>query len=194
MTTPVLIASGSVSPSLARRSAWSPGLARAALLLIVAAAIAAALLAAGGETSVRAVQNAGADLTRLLRAMAMLKALMAACAIAAVVWRLGVAATPVWFTAYAAASAAMGAGPGLIWGMDHVGAGALLLHGGLLAGVLLLWRDPEVERRLAAMVAARRLSVPSAAPAGRVAARSRSARPGSPDPAPAADGAALRSR
>jgi hypothetical protein len=40
--------------------------------------------------------------------------------------------------------------------MAHVAAGAVLLHAGLLATVVLLWRDPAVGQRLASLVAARR--------------------------------------
>ena len=61
-----------------------------------------------------------------------------------------------WFTAYAVACAAMAAGPGLIWHMDAVRTGAALLHGGLLAAVILVWRDPAVEARLAAILAGQR--------------------------------------
>jgi hypothetical protein len=131
-----------------------PIVARAALLLCVAAALAAAFLATGGESD--AVAQAGPDLTRLLRAMAAIKALAAAAAIAAVLWRLGSPATLPWLAGYALAGAAMAAGPLLVWSLAHVALGALLLHGGLLATLLLLWRDPAVAARLAALVATRR--------------------------------------
>jgi hypothetical protein len=91
--------------------------------------------------------------------MAVLKAAMAAGLVAAVVWRLGSAAGPVWFGLYALACAAMAAGPALIWNMDAVGPGALLLHGGLVAAVVLLWRDKAVSALLSAMIAARRLAL-----------------------------------
>ncbi len=137
-----------------RGGATSPAAPRAALLLVVGvAAVAGLTIAAHGS---QAAAYADPDLVRLLRAMAVLKALIASGAVAAVLWRLGAAVTLPWFAAYALAAAAMAAGPGLIWSMTHLGAGALLLHGGLLACALLLWRDPEVGRRLAAMVAARR--------------------------------------
>ena len=86
----------------------------------------------------------------------MLKAAIAACVIAATAWRLASPARLPWFVSYALACAAMAAGPGLIWNMSHVGAGALLLHGGLLGCVLMLWRDPATAARLAALIAARR--------------------------------------
>jgi hypothetical protein len=64
--------------------------------------------------------------------------------------------TLAWWAAYALACAGMAAGPGLIWQMASVRAGALTLHVGLLAGLILLWRDPAVGARLAIIVAARR--------------------------------------
>lgn len=140
------------------RHALSTGAAQAVLVLVVGAAIAAGFLATGTETTLQTASHAGTDLTRLLRGMAVLKALMAAGATAAVIWRLGAAAPVPWLAAYALACAAMGAGPGLVWGMAHVGAGAVLLHGGLLAAVLLLWRDPATAARLAGLVTARRTS------------------------------------
>ena len=165
MTVPVFAASGVHPPASVTaswgvadrlRSGWPARMARAALLLVLAAAVAAGLFATGAQASAHASLEAGADLTRLLRGMAVIKGLMASCAVAGVVWRLGSAATLAWAAAYAAACAAMGAGPGLIWGMVHVGAGALLLHGGLLACLIMLWRDPVVATRLAVLVAARR--------------------------------------
>ncbi len=129
--------------------------ARATLLLVVGIAGVAGFATAATQGS-QAASYADPDLARLLRAMALLKALIASGAVAAMLWRLGGPVTLPRLAAYAAAGAAMAAGPGLIWSLTHLGAGALLLHGGLLAGVLLLWRDPEVSRRLAEMVAARR--------------------------------------
>jgi hypothetical protein len=40
--------------------------------------------------------------------------------------------------------------------MAHVATGAALLHAGLFATIVLLWRDPAVGARLASLVAARR--------------------------------------
>jgi hypothetical protein len=137
----------------------SPAKARTVLAVAIVAALAAGALATGPDAVSRAVAAAGPDLTRLLRAMALLKAVMAAGAVAAMVWRLGSAATLPWLAGYAAAAAAMAAGPAVIWGMAHVGVGAALLHGGLLASVLLLWCDPAVGARLSAIVAARRAAL-----------------------------------
>jgi hypothetical protein len=53
----------------------------------------------------------------------------------------------------------MAAGPGLIWQMAYVRTGALLLHAGLFAALILLWRDPAMGARLGAMVAARRAAI-----------------------------------
>jgi hypothetical protein len=45
--------------------------------------------------------------------------------------------------------------------MAYVGAGALTLHVGLLAGLILLWRDRAVGARLAKIVDARRAKLRS---------------------------------
>jgi hypothetical protein len=43
--------------------------------------------------------------------------------------------------------------------MAHVGLGAVLLHGGLLAAILLLWRDKVTGMRLQAVITARRAAL-----------------------------------
>jgi hypothetical protein len=127
------------------------------MLLAIACATALGLVVTNTEASAAAVAQAGPDLVRLLRGMALIKVLFAACAMGVVLWRLAVAPiAPPWLALYAAACAAMAAGPGLIWHMDFVRTGAALLHGGLLLSLLLVWRDPAVSERLAALVAARR--------------------------------------
>lgn len=129
---------------------------RSFFLAAIACGIVAGAVLGNGADSVAAVQAAGADFTRLMRAMAVLKALMACGAGAAVWWRLGAATPPAWLVAYAAAGGAMAAGVPLIWGMVHSGPGALALHGGLAASILLLWRDRAVGQRLAQAIEARR--------------------------------------
>jgi len=127
---------------------FSPPMARRIFLLLISCAAGAGAIDAAAPASSAAVAHAGADLTRLLRFMAVLKGGIAVAAGAAVFWRLGAAITLPWFAAYAAACGAMAAGPGVIWAMVHVGLGAILLHGGLLAVILLLWRDPGTAGRL----------------------------------------------
>jgi len=95
-------------------------------------------------------------LTRLLRAMAGIKLLIAAGAAAALYWRLASPVGPWRLTGYVLSGAAMAAGPGLIWNMAHIAAGAALLHGGLAATILLLWRDPGMAARLEQAIATRR--------------------------------------
>jgi hypothetical protein len=145
-----------ISGAAPRAAVFSPALARGILLLVIAAAAAAGAMAAAAPASSLAAAHAGADLIRLLRFMAVLKAAIAVTAAAAVFWRLGAAITLPWFAIYAAACASMAAGPGLIWAMVHVGLGAALLHGGLLAVILLLWRDPATASRLQAILLLRR--------------------------------------
>ena len=134
-----------------------PFAAQLVLLGATCAALAGGLLANGG--SAHDVAQAGPDLTRLLRAMAGIKALMAACAVAVVLWRLQTPVSAWRLSLYALAAAGMAAGPGLIWGMAHVASGAFALHAGLIACVLLLWRDPEVGRRLEVLVARKRAAL-----------------------------------
>lgn len=122
---------------------------RAALAAAVLTGAVWGLWDTSAADTAQAVSRAGADLTRLLRFMAVVKAAMATGALAALWWRLGVVASPVRLSVYLATAAAMGAGPGLIWAMAHVAWGALLLHGGLFAALVLLWRDPAVGMRLA---------------------------------------------
>ena len=135
---------------------YSASASRTVIVISMAAGLAVALLAGSAAETSHAISQAGPDLTRLLRAMAALKTMMAAGAVAALFWRLGTAAGPLRLAAYATTCAAMAAGPALIWQMAHVGAGALLLHGGLLACALLLWRDPATAAMLKAAVARRR--------------------------------------
>jgi hypothetical protein len=137
-------------------SMLSPAMAGALLVLVTAASAAAGLLVTGTQASATAIALAGADLTHLLRAMALLKVAMAIGMAAAVLWRLGSPVTLAWWAAYALACAGMAAGPGLIWQMAYVRTGALLLHAGLFAALILLWRDPTMGARLGTMVAARR--------------------------------------
>ncbi len=134
-------------------------IARPLLLIVIAAAVAAAFMLTGHDQAERAVAEAGGDLTRLLRAMAAIKMVVAVAVTAGILWRLGSAATPPWLIAYALACAAMAAGPVLIWQMAYVGSGTLLLHGGLLSALVLLWRDPVVGSRLLAAIAARRQAI-----------------------------------
>ena len=139
---------------------WSPAAARLSIIVVIGAAVLVSLSVTPGEASRLATAQAGADLVRLMRFMAALKGLMAACAAAAVLWRLAVPVSPGWLAAYALACGAMVAGPGLIWSMTLVGTGALLLHGGLLATIVLLWRDPQVVQRLDGLLIARRRRQP----------------------------------
>ena len=145
----------------ARGTIFTPTILRAGLLTLVFAAAIAGFLFTGTQATNLAVARDGADLTRILRFMAVIKAVIVIAGVAAVTWRLGLAISLPRFMAYAVAGAAMAFGPGLIWSMAHVGIGALLLHGGLFATIILLWRDPQISARLAVLVAARRQHIAS---------------------------------
>lgn len=82
------------------------------------------------------------ELAVLLRFMAVVKAAMALGAAALVGWRFGSPVRrPAVSWGYVAGTSSMAAGAGLIWQLGHVGTGALLVHGGLLALAGLAWVD-----------------------------------------------------
>lgn len=124
--------------------ALSPTMTRALFVLLIGAAATVGVLSTDAGRAHAAAAEAGADLTRLLRLMTLIKAALVAIAVGAALWRLGWPVSPIRFAIYACAGATMVAGPGLIWGMAHIGLGALLMHTGLAATVVLLWRDPAV--------------------------------------------------
>ncbi len=139
------------------RHGWAAG--RLLLVCGTLAGLALAALATPAELAAQAAQAAGPELTRLLRAMAALKLVFALGLLSATYWRLATPAASWRLASYVAAGAAMAAGPVLIWQLAHIRLGALLLHGGLLACALLLWRDPAVGTRLGAIVARRRTTL-----------------------------------
>ncbi len=114
----------------------------ALLAAILIAAALSGLLATPHAATAHAVRDAGAELTNLLRAMALLKLAIVGGAAWLLVWRLKHPASPALTTAYLASLAAVAAGPGLIWGNVHVIAGAALLHAGLASLLVSFWRDP----------------------------------------------------
>jgi hypothetical protein len=110
-----------------------------------AALIGTALLAAiAGFAFAGAAAPGEPELALLIRFMAVIKAAMALGAVALVAWRLTLPATPRLAFAGIAACALMAAGPGLIWGMQHVIAGAVLFHAGFALLLVLAWRDRGV--------------------------------------------------
>ncbi len=143
-------------PPLPVRAAtsWPPRLLLAGAVLL--AAVAGAYLSADAA-SAQAARAAGPELARLLQAMAVLKAVMAAGAVWLVDWRLRYAARPALVAAYVLASALMAASPGVMWHLGHVMAGGALFHAGLAVLVILGFTDRATGRQmLAAAVTARR--------------------------------------
>ena len=112
-----------------------------AALIVTAILAAAAGLAIGHQPAAHGAALTDADLARLLRFMALTKAVLTIIAFGLVCWRLRLAASPRLATAYIGALALMAAGPGLIWSMTHIIAGAILFHAGLLSLLALGWTD-----------------------------------------------------
>ncbi len=136
----------------------TPFIARTLLLTVIALAAGGGILLTDSAVTAQAVTSAGADWANLLRAMAALKLLFAGAATAAVLWRFGAPISAERWSAYALAAAVTWAGPGLIWGLAHIGLGTLLLHSGLIATAVLVWRDPATSERLSGIIARRRLA------------------------------------
>jgi hypothetical protein len=133
--------------------------ARSLLMALAVIALAAGFLATSPAQTAHIIKMDGESLTRLMRTMAVIKLTFAALAFTAIIWRLAAPITAGWLSGYTIATTGMAAGPGLIWGMVHIITGAILLHGGLLAAIILLWRDPAVGTRLAAIIQTRRASI-----------------------------------
>jgi hypothetical protein len=129
------------NPALARTERRPLPL-RLALLAAVMLGAVVGFAATREPAAAQAVADAGADLTRLLRAMAVIKMVLAAGVVWLIDWRLRFPANPRLAAGYIAGAAVMAAGPGLIWDMAHVALGALLLHGAGALLLVLFWRDP----------------------------------------------------
>lgn len=114
---------------------------RIALAMAVVLAAVTAFAVGQDAASAQAVQAAGPELTRVLRFMAAVKAILALAASWLAWWRLGYPATPRLAVACIAACALMAAGPGLIWSMEHAALGAVMVHAGLLLMLILGWAD-----------------------------------------------------
>ena len=130
---------------------WHPVL---AVAVLGAAALALATPAAPSDP----------ELAALLRFMAVLKAAMALGAATLLGWRLRSPVRPAVGLGYVVGAAGMAAGAGLIWRLGHVGAGACLVHGGLLTLAALAWADRAGWDQAASAVSASMRSKRSAWP------------------------------
>jgi len=119
------------------------------LAVLTLAALAAGFAWTGADVAAAAATRAGADLTMILRLMVALKTTLAAVLVGAIAWRLAMPASTGWLAAYFASAAIMAAGIGPTWHIAHLIAGVSMLHVGLIASAVLLWRDPGVARKLA---------------------------------------------
>jgi len=81
------------------------------------------------------------ELALLLRFMAGVKAMMAVAAGALAAWRFGHPVRPAVGMGYVVAVSGMAAGAALIWQLEHVAVGAVMVHGGLATLAILGWLD-----------------------------------------------------
>ena len=113
---------------------------RTVLLAVVAAAAVAGFALADGA-SAAATQAADGEMIRLLRMMAVLKIAFVAGAAWLVDWRLRQPVGAPAAAAYLAGLGLMAVGPGLIWNLQHLILGAVLLHTGVVLLIMLAWKD-----------------------------------------------------
>ena len=110
----------------------------------------AAVLFAGGAGLAVAARGGGSSgamewqLILLLRFMVLIKTAMVVGAVALAQWRLRASISDAMAFGLAAATATMALAPGLIWSMHYIIQGAVCFHAGLLAYLVLAWRDGSV--------------------------------------------------
>ena len=155
----VVHAQAQPAASSSRDGFVKPVIAKTLLLVVIALAAAGGIYATDSATTARVIAGAGGDWANLLRAMAALKLLFVGAASAAVMWRLGAPISATRWVCYALAAGVAWTGPGLIWGLAHIALGALLLHGGLFAMAILVWRDPATRARLSEIIARRQAAL-----------------------------------
>lgn len=134
-----------------------PRFARVMLAATVGLVCTIAFVMGGGEAAARAVA-ADPELTRLLRGMAILKALLSLAAISLAAWRVGYPSDPRLPAGLVASAALMAAGSVLIWLVAPIVAGAVLFHAGLILLLVLCWADDSGARSLGAALTRRRRS------------------------------------
>lgn len=80
-------------------------------------------------------------LARLLRGMALIKALVVVGALSAVLWRLGWSISARMAAGYAIATSLLAGSTMLIWQLSYIPLAAVLFHGTALGMLYLGWRD-----------------------------------------------------
>ncbi len=148
------VAGGAVRPVVAaparvhaRVRAWRGALLRAVLVAGVLAAVAGALLWARATPGPSVVP--AAEMGRLLRFLALVKALVPAGALWGLLRRVRRPVAAGRFAAYAAGLGGAAAGAALIGQLGHVGLGAALFHAGWLTMAAAAWRDDALVGRRA---------------------------------------------
>ena len=119
------------------RIAAPPAAQRTALLVACVAAFGVAAWAGGAAGTI----DADADLTRLLRGIALIKASLVIAAIGVLWWRLGRPVAARTATAYVVGAALMAGATALVWMLASIPLAALLFHIGEFTLLIVAWRD-----------------------------------------------------
>jgi hypothetical protein len=112
-------------------------------LLVGGAALAVATAAMTGDPT--AYLSADPALGTLLRGMAVIKALLAAAAVAALLWRFARPIGRPVAALYLAGTWCMAAASMLVWRLSHIGIGALVFHAGELTLLFVAWHEHRRE-------------------------------------------------
>lgn len=128
-------------PALAEARVGRPAL-RLALMVAVMLGAVIGFTATSGPAAALAIADAGTELTRVLRAMALIKLALAGGVVWLVDWRLRFPVNLRFAMGYIGGALVMAMGPGVIWDMAHVALGAALLHGAGAMLLVLFYRDP----------------------------------------------------
>jgi hypothetical protein len=112
-------------------------------LLVGGAVLVVAAASVNGDPS--AYLHADPGLGRLLRGMAVIKALLTAAAGAALLWRFARPIAPPVAALYLAGTWCMAAAGMLVWRLSHIGLGALVFHTGELTLLFVAWHEHRRE-------------------------------------------------
>jgi hypothetical protein len=151
---------GNVRPE---STAWSSATLRGALAAGCCLTVAAATL--HGDPA--AYLHADPALGRLLRGMALIKALIAAVAVGALMWRFGRPIARLRAGVYLAGAWFMAGAAMLVWQLSHIALAAVSFHAGELTLLFIAWREHRTEMLQCGGYVMRRPSAAAMARAGR---------------------------
>lgn len=117
------------------------GMSSASMRTLLLAGCVASAASAGWLADPAPVLQADAELARLLRGMALIKAALVLAAVGVLLWRFGKPVSPRTTGAYLAGAWMLCGASVLIWQLSAIQFAALLFHAGVLLLLFTAWRD-----------------------------------------------------